>query len=142
MDGIDDRIRHEASRPKVMSAEAAAALFRDGMRVATSGSTMGYPKAVFSALSERIRKEGGIRIDLLCTGPLSAEIEDDLVDAGGIRTRIGVVGSEKLRAAVNRGEVRFIEGRGAHLPLQVRRGWFGPVDMAVVEAIGLTREGN
>jgi len=142
VEGSGDRIRHEASRPKVMSAEAAAALFRDGMQVATSGSTMGYPKAVFSALSERIRKEGGIRIDLLCTGPLSAEIEDDLVDAGGIRTRIGVVGSEKLRAAVNRGEVRFVEGRGAQLPLQVRRGWFGPVDMAVVEAIGLTREGN
>ncbi|MBM4314650.1 MAG: hypothetical protein FJ122_12150, partial [Deltaproteobacteria bacterium] len=48
----------------------------------------------------------------------------------------------KLRAAVNRGEVRFVEGRGSHLPLQVKRGWFGTVDMAVVEAIGLTREGN
>lgn len=125
-----------------MTAAEAALLFRDGMLVATSGSTMGYPKATFQALSERIKRQGGIRIDLLCTGPLSSEIEDDLVDAGGIRTRIGVVGSEKLRAAVNRGEVRFVEGRGSHLPLQVRRGWFGPVDMAVVEAVGLTREGN
>lgn len=125
-----------------MTAAEAALLFRDGMLVATSGSTMGYPKATFQALSERIKRQGGIRIDLLCTGPLSSEIEDDLVDAGGIRTRIGVVGSEKLRAAVNRGEVRFVEGRGSHLPLQVMRGWFGPVDMAVVEAVGLTREGN
>jgi succinyl-CoA:acetate CoA-transferase len=125
-----------------MTAEEAALLFRDGMLVATSGSTMGYPKATFLALSERIKKQGGIKIDLLCTGPLSSEIEDVLVDAGGIRTRIGVVGSEKLRAAINRGEVRFIEGRGAQLPLQVKRGWFGPVDMVVLEAVGLTSEGN
>jgi succinyl-CoA:acetate CoA-transferase len=142
MDDISDRLRHRESRDKVMTAETAAQLFRDGMLVATSGSTMGYPKAIFAALSERIKLQGGIKIDLLCTGPLSSEIEDDLVDAGGIRTRIGVIGSEKLRAAVNRGEVRFVEGRGAHLPLQVRRGWFGPVDMAVVEAVGLTGEGN
>jgi succinyl-CoA:acetate CoA-transferase len=142
VDDIGERIRHRESRDKVMTAAEAALLFRDGMLVATSGSTMGYPKATFTALSERIKTQGGIRIDLLCTGPLSSEIEDDLVDAGGIRTRIGVVGSEKLRAAVNRGEVRFVEGRGAQLPLQVKRGWFGPVDLAVVEAIGLTLEGN
>ncbi len=142
MDDIGERIRHPESQKKVMTAEKAALLFRDGMKVATSGSTMGYPKATFAALSERIKKQGGIRIDLLCAGPLSSEIEDGLVDAGGIRTRIGVVGSEKLRAAVNRGEVKFIEGRGAQLPLQVKRGWFGPVDMTVVEAIGLTRDGN
>lgn len=142
MEGIGERIRHRESRNKVMPAEEAAFLFQDGMLVATSGSTMGYPKTTFQALAQRIRKEGGIRIDLLCAGPLSAEIEDDLVDARGIRTRIGVVGSEKLRAAVNRNEVRFIEGKGAQLPLQVRRGWFGTVDMAVVEAIGLTREGH
>jgi succinyl-CoA:acetate CoA-transferase len=142
VDDIGERIRHRESLGKVMTAAEAALLFRDGMLVATSGSTMGYPKSTFLALSERIKKQGGIKIDLLCAGPLSSEIEDDLVDAGGIGTRIGVVGSDKLRAAINRGEVRFIEGRGAQLPLQVKRGWFGPVDMAVVEAIGLTREGN
>ncbi len=125
-----------------MTADEAALLFRDGMLVATSGSTMGYPKATFLALSERIKKQGGIRIDLLCAGPLSSEVDDVLADVGGIRTRIGAIGGEKLRAAINRGEVRFIEGKGGQLPLQVKRGWFGPVDMAVIEAIGLTREGN
>lgn len=126
-----------------MTADEAALLFRDGMTVATTGNPlMGYPKAVFIALSQRIRQQGGIRIHLLSAGPLGPEIEDSLVDAGGIATRIGAVGTEKMRAAVNRGEVRFIEGKGGQLPLQVKRGWYGPVDMAVIEAIGFTREGH
>ena len=143
MGDIRERIRHRESLGKIMTAEEAALLFRDGMLVATSGNPlMGYPKATFLALSERIKKQGGIRIDLLCAGPLGSEVEDLLADAGGIRKRIGAIGGEKLRAAVNRGEVKFIEGKGGQLPLQVKRGWYGPVDIAVVEAIGLTREGH
>jgi succinyl-CoA:acetate CoA-transferase len=142
MADISERIRHQASMAKIISADEAAQLFRDGMRIATSGSVMGYPKATLIALAERIKKEGGIKVDLLCTGPLSAEVEDGLTEAGGIRTRIGAIGSEKLRAAVNRGEVTFIEGKGSQLPQQVKRGWFGPIDILVIEAIGLTPEGN
>lgn len=142
MGDIRERIRHRVSLDKIITTDAAAALFRDGMKVATSGNPlMGYPKATFRALSERIKNEGGIRIDLLCAGPLGSEVEDVLADVGGIRTRIGAIGGEKLRGAINRGEVKFIEGKGGQLPLQVKRGWYGPVDMAVVEAIGLTEEG-
>jgi succinyl-CoA:acetate CoA-transferase len=143
MGDIRERIRHKESLGKIMTADKAAALFRDGMKVATSGNPlMGYPKATFRALSERIKNEGGIRIDLLCAGPLGSEVEDILTDAGGIRTRIGAIGGEKLRAAINRGEVKFIEGKGGQLPLQVKRGWYGSVDMAVVEAIGITDRGD
>ncbi|MCX5819928.1 MAG: hypothetical protein NTW71_02195 [Deltaproteobacteria bacterium] len=142
MGDIGDRIRHRESLNKVMTAEEAALLFRDGMLVATSGSTMGFPKATFGALAERIRAQGGIKIDLMCAGPLSSEFEDVLFEAGGIRRRIGAVGGEKLRGGINRGEVTFIEGKGSSLPLQVKRGWFGTVDMAVIEAVGLTETGQ
>jgi succinyl-CoA:acetate CoA-transferase len=143
MDGIEARIKHKESLAKIMTADEAALLFRDGMMVAISGNPlMGYPRAMFQALSERIKREGGIKVDLLCAGPVGSEVEDVLADVGGIRTRIGAIGGEKLRAAINRGEVRFLEGKGGQLPLHVKRGWYGPVDMAVVEAIGLTPEGN
>lgn len=142
MAAIDARIRHPESRAKVVTAAEAAGLFRDGMRVATSGSTMGFPKATFGALAERIRAEGGIQIDLLCAGPLSSQFEDVLFEAGGIRRRIGAVGGEQLRGGINRGEVSFFEGKGSSLPLQVKRGWFGALDMAVIEAVGLTGEGQ
>jgi succinyl-CoA:acetate CoA-transferase len=138
----NERIRHPESRAKVMTAEEAVRLFRDGMMVATSGSTMGFPKATFGALAERIKTEGRLKIDLLCAGPLSSEFEDVLFEAGGIGRRIGAVGGEKLRGGINRGEVTFIEGKGSSLPLQVKRGWFGPLDMAVIEAVGLTEDGQ
>ena len=73
---------------------------------------------------------------------MSSEFEDVLFEAGGIRKRIGAVGGEKLRGGINRGEVTFIEGKGSTLPLQVKRGWFGPLDMAVIEAVGLTEDGQ
>jgi succinyl-CoA:acetate CoA-transferase len=142
MAAINERIRHPESRAKVMTAEEAVRLFRDGMMVATSGSTMGFPKATFGALAERIKTEGGLKIDLLCAGPLSSEFEDVLFEAGGIRKRIGAVGGAKLRGGINRGEVIFIEGKGSSLPLQVKRGWFGLLDMAVIEAVGLTKDGQ
>jgi succinyl-CoA:acetate CoA-transferase len=142
MTPLEERIRHRESWAKVVAAPVAAGLFRDGMMVATSGSTMGFPKATFGALAERIKAEGGLKIDLLCAGPLSSEFEDVLYEAGGIRKRIGSVGGEKLRGGINRGEVAFVEGKGATLPLQVQRGLFGPLELAVVEAVGITEEGR
>ncbi|MCE5262442.1 MAG: hypothetical protein LLG97_02790 [Deltaproteobacteria bacterium] len=142
MSDIKERIRHQASLGKVMKAEEAALLFRDGMKVATSGSTMGFPKATFGALAERIRAEGGLKIDLFCAGPLSSQFEDVLFEAGGISRRVGAVGGEKLRGGINRGEVAFFEGKGSSLPLQVKRGWFGTLDLAVIEAVGLTEDGQ
>ncbi len=137
------RIRHPASLGKVLKASEAALLFQDGMLVATSGNPlMGYPRATFGALAERIKREGGIKIDLLCAGPLSGEIEDTLAEAGGLRSRIGAIGGEKLRAAINRGEVRFVEGKGGQLPLQVKRGWLGEIGLAVVEAAGINDQGH
>jgi succinyl-CoA:acetate CoA-transferase len=143
MDAMSERIRHEPSLEKVMPAADAAMLFRDGMFVATTGNPfMGYPRAVFTALMERMKREGGIKIDLMSAGPLGPEVEDAIIDVDGLRTKIGAVGTDKMRDAINRGKVRFLEGKGGQLPLQVKRGWLGPLDMAVVEAVGITREGH
>ena len=112
MGDLNERIRHPESRAKVMTAAEAAGLFRDGMLVATSGSMMGFPKATFGALAEQVRTQGGLKIDLMCAGPLSSEFEDVLFEAGAIRRRIGAIGGEKLRGGINRGEVTFFEGKG------------------------------
>jgi succinyl-CoA:acetate CoA-transferase len=102
----EQRIRQGELRQRVATAEEAALFFRDGMVVATCGTALsGYPRIVFGALKERIKNGDTIRIDLLCTGPLGPEIEDALAEVGGIRRRIGTVGSKLLRQAINRGEV-------------------------------------
>lgn len=143
MEEIHKRIRKQDWIPKIVTPEEAALFFKDGMLVATSGNTLcGYPKAIFTALAERIRKGESLKIDLLSTGPLGPEIEDALAKVGGIRKRIGTVGSKILREAVNRREVIFLEGKSGKVTQYARRGDYGPIDAAVVEAAGIDEKGN
>lgn len=54
---MDSRIRNRELQKKVVSAEEAAELIKDGMTVATSGFTpAGYPKAVPLALAKKVKK--------------------------------------------------------------------------------------
>jgi acyl-CoA hydrolase len=102
LNDLDKRIRKKELLQKVATPEEASLLFKDGMMVATSGNPlMGYPKATFLALADRMKREGGIKIDLLSAGPLGPEVEEALIRSKGIRTRIGAIGST-LRDAVNR----------------------------------------
>jgi len=143
MDKISQRIKNKALRKCMCSPEDAADFIKDGMVVATSGNTLlGYPKAVFLALVNRIKNGDEIKIDLLSTGPLGPEIEDALVEVGGIRKRIGTVGSKLLRDAINRREVTFIEGKSGRLTQYARQGYYGPIDVAIIEASGINEEGN
>ncbi|HSR10227.1 MAG TPA: acetyl-CoA hydrolase/transferase C-terminal domain-containing protein [Thermodesulfobacteriota bacterium] len=138
-----ERIRNGELRSRVCRAEEAASFFRDGMLVATSGNALtGFPRAVFGALAERVKAGSPLKVDLLCSGPLGPEVEDALVEAGAMRRRIGTVGSRMLRQAINRGNVGFIEGKTGRLSLQARRGYFGKIDVAVVEIAGINEKGD
>jgi succinyl-CoA:acetate CoA-transferase len=140
---MEQRIQHKGLRDRITTAAEAARFFRDGMVVATSGTAQsGYPRAVFAALAERMKKEGGLRVDLLCAGPLGPEVEDALTEAGGIRRRIGTLGCKSLRQAVNRGEVGFLEGKTGKVTQYARRGYYGDIDAAVVEAAGVNAKGE
>ena len=139
----EQRIRQGELRDKVTTAEEAALFFRDGMVVATCGTALsGYPRVVFGALKERIKNGDLLRIDLLCTGPLGPEIEDALAEVGGIRRRIGTVGSKLLRQAINRREVGFLEGKSGKVSQYARRGYYGKIDVAVIEAAGINEQGQ
>ena len=143
MNEREERIRKAEFRGRVTTAEKAALFFRDGMVVATCGTALsGYPRAVFGALRERIKKGDPLRIDLLCTGPLGPEIEDALAEVKGIRRRIGTVGSKLLRQAINRGEVGFLEGKSGKVSQYARRGYYGKIDAAVIEATGINEQGQ
>ncbi len=139
----EHRIRKAALRARVSTAKEAASFFRDGMLVATSGTGIsGFPREVFGALRERIQSGDRLRIDLLSSGPLGPEVEDALAEVRGIRRRIGSVGSKLLREAINRGEVGFLEGKTGKVCQYARRGDYGKIDVAVIEAAGINEEGQ
>jgi succinyl-CoA:acetate CoA-transferase len=139
----EQRIRKAELRGKITTAKEAAQFFRDGMVVATSGTGVsGFPREVFGALKERIQNGDSLRIDLISSGPLGPEIEDALAEVGGIRKRIGTVGSKMLRQAINRGEVGFLEGKTGKVCQYARRGYYGKIDVAVIEAAGINEKGQ
>src|SRR5512147_2971673 len=139
----EQRIRKVALRDRIATAKEAASFFKDGMLAAVSGTGVsGFPREVFGALTERIRNGDPLRIDLLSSGPLGPEIEDALTEVQGIRRRIGSVGSKLLRQAINRGEVGFLEGKTGKVCQYARRGYYGKIDVAVMEAAGINEEGE
>lgn len=136
------RIGKKELLDRVVPADQAAQFFKGGMVVATSGNALsGYPKEIFAALAARMQREP-FKIDLMATGPLGPEVEEALVRAGGLRRRIGTVGTRLLREAINRREVGFLEGKSGRLAQYARWGYYGPVDLAVIEAAGIDGEGN
>lgn len=86
---MDKRTRNKKLKEKVISAEQAAELVKDGMVVATSGFTpAGYPKAVPLALARRVKKsKEKLQISLLTGASVGEELDGALTETGIIARR-------------------------------------------------------
>lgn len=138
-----DRIRCEKLKEKVVNAEEAAMLIQDGMRVGTSGFTpCGYPKAVPQALAKQAREGRKVRIDLLTGASVGVELDGELTDAGVIVRRVPYQTNKSIQKAINDGRVNYIDQHLSHSPQQVRYGFHGKLDVAIIEAVAITEEGH
>jgi succinyl-CoA:acetate CoA-transferase len=141
-DEYQDRIRHPLLRERITSAAAAAALIEDGMTVGMSGFTRaGDAKAVPLALAERARHTP-LKITLMTGASLGGDVDKVLTEAGVLARRMPFQTDPTLRAAINRGEVMFIDQHLSETVEQLRTGQIAPVDIAVIEAIAITAEGG
>lgn len=137
-----DRIRLPRLRDRIMSPEAAAELFADGMTVGMSGFTRaGDCKAVPFALAERAAREP-LSITLMTGASLGNDIDKVLTEANVIRRRIPFQSDPTLRRKINAGEVMFIDQHLSETVEQLRAGQIAPVDIAVVEATAITENGG
>ena len=137
-----DRIRLPRLRDRIMSPEAAAELFADGMTVGMSGFTRaGDCKAVPFALAERAAREP-LSITLMTGASLGNDIDKVLTDANVISRRIPFQSDPTLRRKINAGEVMFIDQHLSETVEQLRAGQIAPVDIAVVEATAITENGG
>ncbi len=123
-------------------AEGAAACIRDGMTIAMSGYAMaGYPKAVPAELVRR--KEGGEALSLqLITGANVPWLDELLGSAGIVSRRVPMCASRTLAKQINSGDVHYVEQQMHKMPRLLRDGHFGRIDVAVVEALGFTDDGE
>ena len=141
---INKRIRNSKLKEKIMSTEEASNLIKDGMVVATSGFTpAGYPKAIPLALVKRVKKnKEKLQISLLTGASVGEELDGALTEAGIIARRYPYQTNKLLRNNINSGGIAYADIHLSHFAQQVRYGFFGEIDLAIIEAIAIDEEGN
>jgi succinate CoA transferase len=130
-----------------LTAEEAAALIPHGAMVAFSGFTAaGAAKAVPRALAVRARRlhEAGhpFQIRVLTGASTGPSLDDALAEADAISWRAPYQASAPLRKRINDGQVAFVDMHLSHVPQSVLHGFFGPVEVAVIEATEITADGR
>ncbi|QLQ10701.1 MAG: succinate CoA transferase [Nocardioidaceae bacterium] len=127
---------------RLTTAEAAAELVRPGDNVGISGFTgAGYPKALPAALAARIQaahKRGeDFRIGLWSGASTAASADGVLAEAHGIATRLPYNSDPTLRRLINAGEVDYIDAHLSHSAQQMWFGFYGDLDVAIVEVTAI-----
>lgn len=137
-----NRLRSAKLWDRIVDAEDAAALIRDGMTVGMSGFTRaGEAKAVPLALAERARREP-LKITLMTGASLGNNLDKTLAEAHAVARRMPFQSDAVMRKAINSGEVMFIDQHLSETVEFLRSGQLPPVDIAVVEATAITEEGG
>ncbi|MFT4078970.1 acetyl-CoA hydrolase/transferase family protein [Rhodomicrobium lacus] len=141
------RVLNRALRSKIMSATEAAALIPAGSNVGMSGFTgSGYPKAVPQALAERINALHADGFDYkigVWTGASTApELDGALAAVDGIEMRLPYQSDPACRARINAGQMDYIDIHLSHVAQFVWFGFYGKLDVAVVEVAGVLEDGR
>lgn len=139
---LSERIRLESLRDKVVSADEAAALIKDGMIIGMSGFTRaGEAKAVPLALAERAKREP-MKITLMTGASLGNDLDKTFAEAHLLSRRLPFQSDPAMRKAINAGEVMFIDQHLSETVEMLRSNQLGPIDYAIVEAIAITADGG
>ncbi|MPM69343.1 Succinyl-CoA:coenzyme A transferase [bioreactor metagenome] len=139
------RLRNSKLFEKVVSPEKAAELIEDGMNVGVSGFTpSGYPKKTTMALAKAIKEGKKCRINLWSGASVGPEIEETLAAVNGIKGRMPyyAYSNKSMMTAINKNEIEYLDQHLSHFAQQIDYGFFGDVDVAIVEAAAITEDGH
>lgn len=140
-----DQLRNPTLFSKVVSAQEAASLVRDGMTIGVGGFTpSGYPKATTLALAEQVRQGRRCRVNLWSGASVGPEIEEALaaVDAVARRMPYYAASNASMRRGINHGQILYSDTHLSHMAQMVNYGYLGNVDVAIVEAVAVTEDGH
>lgn len=126
-----------------MSADQAAKFVKSNMTIATSGFTpSGYPKIVPLALSKRAEKGELEGLTLITGASVGDELDGTLARAGSIKRRYPYQTQKDLRNDINGGKVAYADQHLSHMAQDMAYGFYGKIDIAIVEALCITEEGG
>lgn len=139
---VKDRIENDLLCARIASPQEAAQLVKDGMTVAVSGFTpAGYPKVIPAELVKRRYDGEKLQINLISGANVGPEIDGVMSGAGLIKRRAPLQGNQAMSKLINQGIINYIEIPLNKMPKTVRNGILGKIDIAVIEAIAVTKEG-
>ncbi|UZD63337.1 acetyl-CoA hydrolase/transferase family protein [Brevibacterium sp. JSBI002] len=131
---------------KTVTAEAAARHIDNGQRVAMSGFTgSGYPKAVPGAVAARARaahdRGEDFRIELWTGASTAPELDGVLAEANAVSKRLPFQSDPAMRASINSGDTAYVDTHLSHSAQQAWFGFYGNLDVAVVEVAAILPNG-
>lgn len=131
----------------IMTAEEAARLIHDGDTVGIGGfSSVGVPKAVPAALARFATEEHEagrpFQVGLVTGGATGPSVDTDLPLAHAVKFRTPFQSNSNMRKAINTGESQYFDVHLSMIGQDVRYGFLGSINVAIVEASEITPEGN
>lgn len=144
---MSERIANAELRSKVMSAEEAAQFINHGDILGMSGFTgAAYPKALPTAIAEKAKEIHGrgdeFTVDLLTGASTAPDCDGVLAEADAINYRMPYQSDPIMRGKINSAEMKYQDIHLSHSGLQVEQGFFGNIDVAIVEVSRITEEGH
>jgi succinyl-CoA:acetate CoA-transferase len=141
-----DRIRSLDLAGKVVTSDEAAALILNGSTIGMSGFTgSGYPKEVPQALARRIGEAHGqgraFSVSIWTGASTGPDLDGALAAVDGIDLRLPYMSDPISRAKINAGEMEYLDVHLSHVAQMAWEGFFGHLDMAVIEVSGITPDG-
>ncbi|MDD2512354.1 MAG: succinate CoA transferase [Proteiniphilum sp.] len=132
---------------KFISAEEAASLVKHDDNVGFSGFThAGCPKVVPVEIAKRAEAEHAkgnpFKIGVFTGASTGASIDSSLSRAKAIKFRTPYQTNKDMREALNRGEFDYFDMHLSQLAQEIRYGFLGKINIAVVEAADVTDTGE
>ena len=132
---------------KFITAEEAASFVCHDDNVGFSGFTpSGCPKVIPSAIAKRAEEEHAkgnpFKIGMFTGASTGDRLDGALARAKAVKFRTPYQSNKDMRAALNAHEATYFDLHLSELAQGLRYGFFGKVDVAIIEAADVTEEGE
>ncbi|MEG1580076.1 MAG: acetyl-CoA hydrolase/transferase C-terminal domain-containing protein [Bacteroidaceae bacterium] len=130
-----------------ITVEEAAALIQNGDTVGIGGFTpAGSPKVITPAIARRAVKEHEegrpFKINILSGASTGVSVDKVLSEAHAIQFRAPYITSKEFRTHANNNEVSYTDITLSGMATQLRQGFLGELDWAIVEVCAIERVGD
>lgn len=139
---MESRIRFRPLLDAVTDPATAARHISDGTNLFISGFTSGYPKLIPRELARRKKAGEQFKVNLFAGASTGKLVDGVLAEAGVVNWRRPYMSDRSMRQQINQGHIFFKDDHLSTLSGQVRAGNWGEVDVAVVEAAGIDKNGH